>query len=339
MGVDRKEKQKRIIISPLEFRHFILDIPKINEKYQKQAVQFAIKSYYPGSDDNTAIDYSYKNTQVIGIAVNSSRLDILQKSYNDLISPTLLIANSFDDGIYICCFKEWIELQVIENGNLLSLHDFSSNETDLVINKLLNINNINNNEITMISDDFDLSGFRSILENKGFLYKADTFESILKKASKKKSIIYGRKQKSFKSTFYTIILILLVLVLGFGCFFSWRKSSFYKSELAQKKVEYAELKDFLKNNSIKLEKETDIQIKTVHSIHEILSEVLRDSKNMTITSFSYSKGMIRFEAENAKAIEVLETLKKSEIIYDVMLVQSLPKEDGNEKFIITGKIQ
>ena len=61
-------------VSPLEVRHYVLDIPVTKSKYQYNAVKFALKPLYPGNDDTAIIDYVIKNKRIIGIAGNSERI-------------------------------------------------------------------------------------------------------------------------------------------------------------------------------------------------------------------------------------------------------------------------
>ena len=67
-------QDKYYYVSPLEIRHYLLDIPVTKSKYQYNAVKFALRSLYPGNEETTSIDYLISKESIIGIAVNSERI-------------------------------------------------------------------------------------------------------------------------------------------------------------------------------------------------------------------------------------------------------------------------
>ena len=80
-------------------------------------------------------------------------------------------------------------------------------------------------------------------------------------------------------------------------------------------------------------------MKEVYSISDILSEIYKTSSSIRIISLSLNDNTLKFEAENATAIKVLDKLSESSLLADVVLHQSLPQENGLERFVISGKIK
>lgn len=337
-----KKNKKALLISPLEFRHFVLDIPKINEKYQKQAVQFALKSYYPGTDENTSIDYAYYNSKVIGIAVNTNKLNSIKNKNTDIISPSLVIMNSFKEGIFICCSKEWVELQVINEGQILSIHTFSITSIKTAFRKLKefkNNNNFKNNEITLINNDGDISIFENLLQSEKYEYTVCAFDQLLNNAYALDIYIFNKNDTTSKNFIYYLFVIILTTILIITLLYTQTKKQKLESQLNNLKLEYSELKSEMNDKESLIIQNNKPEINQVHPLYEIFSEICNTSDSIIINSFECLNNTIRFEAENANAIEVLDNLKKSDFIYDITLIQSIPKDDGKEKFIITGKIK
>lgn len=337
-----KKNNKTLIISPLEFRHFILDIPKVNEKYQKQAVQFALKSYYPGTDENTAIDYAYFNSKVIGIAVSTNKLNDVQNEYANIISPSLVIMNSFKEGILICCSKDWIELQSVSEGEIISLHTFSTTSMKSAFRKLkelINNSSFFNDKITLINNEGDISGFETFLHNEKQEYTICSFDQLLGKASYSNICIFNKKEGKSKGLIFYLFVFIVIAIFLTTLIYTQTTKRKLENQLQEIKLEYNKLKAEIKENQSFTTKTDESEIKQVHSLQEIISEIGSASDSLIINSFECINNTIRFEAENANAIEVLANLNKSDFIYDITLIQSIPKDDGKEKFIITGKVR
>lgn len=339
MEINNKTKTKEILVSPLEFRHFVLDIPKINEKYQKQAVQFALKSYYPGTEENTEIDYAYKNSKVIGIAVNKERVSSLKENYK-LVSPTLIVLNSFSHGLYITCSKEWNELFLFENGNIVSINTYSAADTLSIIEKVNELQEhlTQNKTVTIINNHSNISDFASLLANKGYNVKTENIDNLQKKLPSKNIHLFQEKRIISPDKVIFLFAVILTFVLSIACFITTSIKNKYKQQLTKTKEEYYELRNTMNEQQI-VEVSTTNDITSVHSLYEILSVITNTSNSFVLLSYTYSNNSFRFEAESSKAIDVLETLKISSIFSELSLIQSLPQENGKEKFIITGKIE
>lgn len=336
MAITKKYTEK--IISPLEFRHFVLDIPRIAEKYQKEAVLFALKSYYPGTDKNTSIDYAYKNSKVIGIAVNSDKLKLVTEN-SRIISPTLVVLESFNDGLIINCSKDWIELLFLKNGEIIALHSFTSKDYNSVLNKISDIQKNSTLDIKIIRNNCDITNILNFIRNEGFCFSVEEFDTLLKKIPHKKIYLFTKKKSRSSTLIYFITLCFISLLLTTTVLITHAIKKKYTLILNDIKTEYSNALQVLQKNNAEYQNIEYYEIKSCHSIYELLSEITNTSENLVITSFTYSNNTIRFEAENSNAIRVLEKLQKSDIIYDVTLLQSIPRDNGNEKFIITGKIR
>ena len=95
-----KEKtQKNYFVSPLEVRHYILDIPVTKPKYQYNAVKFALRPLYPGNENSTVIDYISRKKSIIGIAANSKRIETLKEEYSSILSPSLIVCQIIKNGM------------------------------------------------------------------------------------------------------------------------------------------------------------------------------------------------------------------------------------------------
>ena len=75
------------------------------------------------------------------------------------------------------------------------------------------------------------------------------------------------------------------------------------------------------------------------ALSDLFSEIYKSSYSMRILSISLNDNMFKFEAENSTAINVLDNLSESKIFEDIVLHQSIPQENGNERFVISGKLK
>ena len=95
------KSEKYYFISPLDARHYILNIPVTKRKYQYNAVKFALKSFYPGAEETTAIDYFCSKNKVIGIASSMYTIEKLKQSDKKIISPVILATQSQGKNIVV----------------------------------------------------------------------------------------------------------------------------------------------------------------------------------------------------------------------------------------------
>ena len=106
--------EKEVLVSPLDMRHYVLDIPVVKKELQVNAVKFALRSLYPSNDETTVSDFYYAGKNVIGIASNNDKLQNYKNKGKKLISPTKLINIIENNSIVLYFGDEWIEIQVIQ---------------------------------------------------------------------------------------------------------------------------------------------------------------------------------------------------------------------------------
>lgn len=333
-------KEKQLLISPFEAKHFILDIPKLKPAYQKQAVQFALKSLYPGTDKDTSIDYSYNNKKVIGIATNKTKLEQYKTQYSQIISPTLILQHSFQNGVCVLISNEWTELQMIKDGNCLKITDCFTKNTELIVKKIKELANQEDKDfpVILIYKDYSDKTLKNLLQNDIFnLQEKDFYRIATPKLLKTAEIFSNKPQKNNINIFYPILSCVLVALLIYSASLSKTEKK-YQLLANEKKQEYQQAKQKLitQNNNTE---QTQIEIEKKQSLYSIFEELYKANPAITIHTFSTSDNTFRFEAENANALDVLAKLQNSDILYEVNLLQSTPQQNGKEKFIISGKIK
>lgn len=338
--MDLIKNKKVLIISPLEAKHYILDIPKVTNTYQKQAVKFALKSLYPGTEEETVIDYSFSGKKIIGIAANLQRVNSYKKTYDKIISPVFLLQNEIRDGLCILYTNEWTEFILFESGHCILIKDFISKDIINIENFIKDFvsNYKSKYKINLIYKDTDYKIIEEflLLEKINFL-KINFLDIINKLSFSRCEIFNNRKKTKYFDIFYILLIILFFLLLFISVVFKNKENKITK--LSQEKKEtYLNLKKSLTVNSNIVEDNSYI-INTYPSLYMELCEIYEASNSLIINSFSISNNNIRFEAEDKNPILVLNNLKKSEILENLSLLQSIPQENGKEKFIITGKIK
>lgn len=330
--------EKIEIVSPLEIKHFLLDVPILKSNYQLNAVKYAMKSLYPGNENTTSFDYAYIKDRVIGIAANTAKIESLKKNEKKIISPTLLVLNILKNGIGIFIGDRWVELQVIKNGIPQLITDYNIFQLTACIEDCKRINHENGNEDLSVNvfycnkpeDDI----LMEIREN-NFKYEniSDYFSSSL---INKSAIFIKRKNRSNPVKYGVLVILAVLLFLDYRTF---NKAESWKQEVSMIKKEYQAEKSRIEKTEIIEKKETEKEIPEVYDISSVFSEIYNCSPAIRIISMIINNGGFKFEAENAKAIKVLDTLALSDLFYDVELHQSIPQEDGTERFVISGKIR
>lgn len=324
-------------VSPLEVRHYVLDIPITKPKYQYNAIKFALRSFYPGNENSTIIDYKIQNRTIIGIAANTEHIQTLKKSYNHLLSPVFLVSQFRTDGIFIAVGKGWIEIQIIKNGFPIYLQSYSDSMLKTCLEDLTILeekySDINNSKEVFIFDPVSDSIINSFKDHNYLI----SYLSDIEYHKKIKSAVIFEDHKSNKSYINLILSILLIICLSVSDFLIYKESQKLKqSEVALKELYLKEQQNL--NEEVKEKIIVDNQIEERVSILDLMKELYNSSETIRILSFSLNGSIIRIEAENAHAIKVLENLSRSHILEDVVLHQSIPQNDGYERFVISGKI-
>ena len=332
------KQQKNYFASPLEIRHYVLDIHVTKPKYQYNAVKFALRPLYPGNENSTVIDYISRKKSIIGIAANSKRIENLKEEYNLILSPSLIVCQIIKNGIAISAGKDWLELEIIKDGFPVFLQAYPYTMIDKCLEDEARLSaeyNFNDTNKSVFLFDVAAADLPCNFSEKGFNVKyIENYNKSYKIASA--CLYIERKVKSNKA--YLFLMIPLLLLLSFLDVSYYKKSQNLKKQASEIKKTYNELKQ----NSLITNPQNEnlkVSVKEVYSISDILSEIYKTSSSIRIISLSLNDNTLKFEAENATAIKVLDKLSESSLLADVVLHQSLPQENGLERFVISGKIK
>lgn len=331
-------REKFCYASPLEIRHYVLDIPVTKAKYQYNAVKFALRALYPGNEETTVIDYVARKNSIIGIAANSERISRLKEENELILSPALLVSQLIKNGIVIYAGKGWLELQAATDGFPLFLQSYSERQFKLCLqnySKLVQEYNFSSDQkIVYLFDSAD----DNIIEK----FKENQFEVRYIKNHTKSvklndaSIFIERKNKI--NLLPLFISALVVLCLSVWDILLYQKSNNLNEQLVSIKQKYqTEKKQSFEKSALVTEDE--FFQNEVFSSYDIFKEIYKTSASIRILSFSMNGDVIKFEAEKASAIKVLDELSKSQLFQELVLHQSLPQDDGSERFVISGKIK
>lgn len=328
-----KKIENKEIASPLLFRHYILNIPKVKDNLQLNAVKFALKALYPGNEDSTIYDYVITNNTVIGIAVNKNNIS---KKNNILLSNYSLISNNIKTGNIITVSNKWYELLIIKNGIPLLLKAFSDFlQLKIFIDNVLLEKQYQNlpRYIYFINENIDIEKY-DIFMKLGYTQK--DYALIYKQKKTKKSEIFSYKNdKTSKKMF--IILSSLILISFLICdFIFYKRATNLELNANLIRQEYYAKKDLLKYSNSETD---DFQsIKQQPSIYTIFMAISETSNTIRLISFDYDGEVFKFEAEKEKAIRVLNKLSELNIFDNLEIQQAVPQKDGFERFIIKGSI-
>ncbi len=324
------------VVSPLEAKHYLLDIPVMKYKYQMNGVRFALKTLYPGNEENTAIDFFYLKNKVIGIAVNSKKIDDLKSSGKKLISSTKLVYNLAKEGIAISICHDWIELIIIENNELIYEQAFYPNQMEECLQQLKKEVSEYSSSIKIYLFGSAFSDYSSFFENLN--YEVYNLEQEFSLILKKNCIIFDDNRKKIPY----IVIFLFCILISIAALFDlilFNQARIKKQELENIKIAYEKEKNNVElQESFNVDEEDTSDI-TQYSLLSIFSEIYKSSNSIRILSFSINNNEVKMEADNAKAILVVTFLTNSVLFEDVILNQSIPQDDGSERFIISCRIK
>lgn len=329
------KNDKYYFISPLDARHYILDIPVTKRKYQYNAVKFALKSFYPGTEETTAIDYFCSKNKVIGIASSMYTIEKLKQSDKKIISPVILATQSQGKNIAVSVGNDWVLLQVVNDGDILFLNTFLTEEKERFSRILKDL--FYKEEYKEFKKELILYAEKNELCEE--LIKLYNFESIKKEkifvtTKIHKAQIFSEKRKD-NNLWKVVTLICFFIFLIFTSLFFYKKSLKTKEKLEEIKLLYQVEKDKL------IQKKQDKEIivrEEKKSVSFILTELYEISSTMKINNLNISGKTIKFEAEDKSAIKIFDKLTNTVFFQNVVLHQSVLQEDGTEKFIISLKV-
>ncbi len=339
MDINNKAKDKKLyFVSPLEVRHYILDIPVTKPKYQYNAVKFALRPLYPGNETSTVIDYISRKKNILGIAANSKRIENLKEEYNSILSPVLVVCQIIKNGIVISAGKDWLELQIIKDGFPVFLQSYSYRMYSKCLEdeeRLSTEYNFTDKNKSVFLFDVSASDLPCNFTEKGFDVR---YIENYQKAYKIDSACLYIERKQKNNTVYLFALIPLLILLILLDVSYYKKSKTLKNDAIEIRKNYQAAKLNITTSNTNNEF-FESSINNVYSITDILNEIYKTSTSIRIISLTLNDNNLKFEAENATAIKVLDKLSESALLRDVVLHQSLPQDNGFERFVISGKIK
>ncbi len=330
-------QEKYYYVSPLEIRHYLLDIPVTKSKYQYNAVKFALRSLYPGTEETTAFDYIISKESLVGIAANSERIKTFKEQYDYLLSPVAAVCQIVKNGVAVFGGKGWLGIQAVENGNLRNLEIFSDNQILRCFQKydeLCTHYNISSEQKQFYSFDTIDDKILNEFIHKGFDVKnIDEYKNIIKTQN---CILFIERNKTVRPMPIIIgIIICLLLLIDFS-FEIKNKQLVKESALLKESYQYK------KEEIMKISSSDNAKAVTMNrtiSVYDIFAELYKASPDIRILNFSMNDNAIKFEAENTSAIKVIEKLSEVSWFDEVKLHQSLPQQGNAEKFIISARVK
>ncbi len=330
-------QDKYYYVSPLEIRHYLLDIPVTKAKYQYNAVKFALRSLYPGNEETTSIDYLISKESIIGIAANSERIKTLKSQYNFLVSPVAVINQVVKNGIAVYAGEGWLGLQVTENGKLRNLETFSENQIMHCLQKydeLCMFYNITPEQKVFYIFDLIDATILNTFRNHGFdIKKIETFKDTIKLQN---PLLFIKRNKSVRPL-PVIICAIVFLLLFIDLSLEIKNKKLLKETALLQTTYQTKKEEMLKKSSSK--QVLAITSNKAISVYDIFTEIYKASPEIRILSFSMNDNAIKFEAENTSAIRVIEKLSEVFWFEDIKLHQSLPQQGSVEKFIISARVK
>lgn len=338
MGI--KKELPLYFVNPLEVRHYLLDLPPIKENFKENAVRFSLRSLYPGNEDTTEIDYYTVSSKTVGIAFQKEKLLQLKSQGHCLISTAKVISSNNTNGIFITSDGEWIEVLCMKKSVPLFQKCFSAQKTsafsqcfkDLIIDEEYQelapvLLQINNND-----------AFQNIHELSDYP-KQDFLNVFSEKQCRKQEIFRPRTSTNKASGIIFLFSLLFVLIPTIVNYSFYKKAENLEVKATQLYQQYESLKA-VKPEHTETVSITDNEVYAIkeNSPYLYFQEIYAASPSIKIKSFSLDKNSFRFEADSAKALDVLNYLQNSDLFYDVVLHQAVPDGNGKERFSISGKI-
>jgi hypothetical protein len=333
-----------VIVSPLEARHYLLDLPPVKESLRLGAVTYALRPLYPGNAETSAIDYRYSRQKTLGVAILRRRLESYRNYGLPVVSAALVIAQFQQRGIAVCLSREWLEIQRIEDGVSMWLQCFAFDveRISAEINSFLDNPDCSDLPVSVYSlPDADTALIDSIDRLKGT--QAIPIERILSARIIASCELFppeGTKARNGAiRAVAAVILALACLSAGDIALASIARKETAKMLEAKSLYETrkAALLESRKASARSGESKTDVQEGI--PFYSILSEVHEVDDRLWCNSFEFSGGTFRFEAEGATALTVVAALQRSPFFSGITLQQASPSAFSGEKFVVSGQVR
>lgn len=294
-----------------KFFTYLLDLPEVKEKYYPSAIQFLLKQTYPGNISETIMDYRIAGKKVICTLITKEKYELLPQNVQ-IFSPFYYFSQIVKDGIYICEYQGTNYITVIKNGILEKI------DTKSQINFDSGIYNANS----------FLYSFDQIIKN-------ETGNKLLTRKALKSSFLYQPAEKNAKKKIMIVAYVLSILLLLFINLMALKNDKKAKKEALVAKTEYEQLRLNTKENKT-------TEVRKVYAdelpVQEILLTFYNADKNLKIKNLYISSNEYRLECENSSALGILEKIKESELLKNVVLKQSYVDSNGREHFYVSGKL-
>ena len=338
--MSKKIFEEIIVASPLDIRHYVLDVPIVKKEFQMNAVKFALKSLYPGSEELTEFSFYNSQKKVIGIAASSEKIKNYKSTSKKILSPAKLINKLEQNAIAVYFSNEWIEIQVIKNKQTEEISTFSSYSVSAIKQKINSIKE-NSEYRNLPVKVYGFTSGRGMVDEifTDSVVKITDVNKYINSSSVAYSEIFGKEKKNKLKFIFPVLFILLLIILGNKDYSAYKKYNASKEELTSAKNEYETAK---KESEVVKEKQIQVAEKSINksiSVNYLLSEISRTAPNIRIISFSFNGKEFKLEAEKANAVKLIESLSNAEYISEVTMHHSLPQEDGTERFVISGSVE
>ena len=328
---------KNIYITDLsDVHHYFLDIPIVKESYRMNAVKFALRSLYPGTEETSKFDYFCTGKSVVGLAANADVIDKYQCEDIVLVSPLKLAQAVVKDGVVYFVKENVVDEITVRQGVIESFFEYTHADLNELKGKLINYTN-NENKVYAYFIHESSNLLRSVFEEKDCCIKRN-IDSI-KKSCFQDSMIFCEKKNTDKRKWLFICVFAIFAVAFFYDYRLYKDSELKQSLLRQTVQEYQELQKGFLNTKNASGKTYVRKIKTYRSPDFVLSQLHDCSGKMKLLSFSINGDSFRFEAENESALVVLNNMMGLDCFYDVTMHQSVPQKDGTERFVISGYVK
>jgi hypothetical protein len=360
-------KDRAFLISPLEAPVYILELPsKTNGSLPKEAIlegeiRHQLKALYPGTPENTVVDYKIyrsgkRNTARTAAVFVISRP--CRETYLNLKRPLIPGISLMSAGMHRCgekagvsilCTPQWIEAAFFENavvrryascpmekeGLPLTLIAPFPDGPDpvpvLLINAGLNEEQKEKTE-TALHRSFNRVLYTGIngIKLKGKLKNAGIFND-----TKNPSPI--RRRGSIK---VLAVLNCIVLLLSLRIIAAEKNRELYRLK------NYCHEQDKRQNEAKRLEREiTELVSRQTRGVrnkqldpYRIISQIQACLFNAWIKSLVLQEGNFNLEAEGADSIVVLQSLQASGHFSALTLHQASPSKYSGEQFTISGRV-
>ncbi len=335
-----------IILSPFEVFTYFVEIPNIKKSLEKPAVDYKLRTIYPGPENSFVSDYRSNGKQSPVFVISKETLDIYKQKNLPILSFDLASAYVLKNGIVICVTDSWIELLLVQNSypvkklfctpeKIKTLLPFTDTDFLNIEKPAIQVYNLSKNSDIEIEVKKILTPTYKNIVTKQLL-------TLQTKTILKTCIIFKNPAKKNKfNLFFTILAIIFLFFTPYDIFLY---SHYKKNQNDLNKIKNIYQKEKIEFSKIqKTEGQKHSNISEILSdsssfpIYQLLDVIYKTNKYLKIDSFTMTGTSFHLTAEGVSALPVLENLKNNRLLSDVSLQQSVPSDFRGELFTISGK--